>query len=226
MEDNKSGRDLSEFQKDLLNDLKKSIKTYDRNMAARTVDKIIENKMDPMVAMNAMTETIRIIGEGFEKGEYFLPDLAGAADAMNGALPPLEKKIKENGRKVENQGKIVIGTVLGDIHDIGKTMVSTLLKAAGFTVFDIGIDIKAEVFVNALKEHDADILAMSALLTTTAPEMEKVISLIKEENLRDKIKIIIGGGAINQEFADKIGADGYDPTAPGAAKLAKKLIGK
>ena len=226
MERNKSESGLSELHKGLLDDLKRSIKTYDRDLAARTVDKIIENKIDPLVAMDAMTETIRVIGEGFEKGEFFLPDLVGGADAMTAALPALDAEIKKGGSEIKSFGSVVIGTVLGDIHSIGKTMVATLLTAAGFSVHDIGIDVHAEEFISAIKKFSADILAMSALLTTTAPEMEKVISQLKKEGLRDTIKIIIGGGAITQQFSDNIGADGYNPTAPGAVKLAKKLLGK
>ena len=208
----------------ILEDLRTAIKTYDRDLALGTSIKIIESGIDPLIAMNIMTDAIRDIGEGFEEGEYFLPDLVGAADAMTAALPQLERRIKESGQKVDNSGNIVIGTVFGDIHDIGKTMVSTLLKAAGFNVYDLGINIKPDEFIKAVKEHDADILAMSALLTTTAPEMQKVMQGMEIEGLRKKIKIIVGGGAITQDFADKIGADGYDPTAPGAAKLAKKII--
>ena len=173
-----------------------------------------------------MTETLRIIGDGFEKGEFFLPDLIGAADAMTVALPILEVEIKKKGSKVKSLGNIVIGTVYGDIHSIGKTMVATLLTAAGFGVFDIGIDLKAEAFIDAVKKHNAGILSMSALLTVTAPEMKKVIGQLKKEGLRDRIRIMVGGGAITQEFTDSIGADGYGPAAPGAAKLAKKLLGK
>ena len=210
----------------ILEDLRTAIKTYDRDLALGTSIKIIESGIDPLIAMNIMTDAIRDIGEGFEEGEYFLPDLVGAADAMTAALPQLERRIKESGQKVDNSGNIVIGTVFGDIHDIGKTMVSTLLKAAGFNVYDLGINIKPDEFIKAVKEHDADILAMSALLTTTAPEMQKVMQGMEIEGLRKKIKIIVGGGAITQDFADKIGADGYESTAPKAVDLAKKLLGK
>jgi len=130
------------------------------------------------------------------------------------------------GAKKESVGSVVIGTVYGDIHSIGKTMVATLLSADGFAVNDLGINVTAESFVEAAKKYKADILAMSALMTTTAPEQRRVIEILREEDLRDKVKIMIGGGAITQEFASGIGADGYDPTAPGAVKLARSLIGK
>jgi len=121
---------------------------------------------------------------------------------------------------------IVIGTVYGDIHSIGKTMVATLLTANGFVVNDLGINVTAENFVEGIKKYNANILAMSSLMTTTAPEQRKVIETLKEEGIRDKVKIMVGGGAITQGFADSIGADGYDPTAAGAVKLASSLIGK
>jgi methylmalonyl-CoA mutase cobalamin-binding domain/chain len=118
----------------------------------------------------------------------------------------------------------VIGTVYGDIHDIGKNMVATFLLAEGFKVYDLGVDVNAEEFIKAIKKYNADILAMSALMTTTASEQKKVIEMLKKENLREKVKVIVGGAAITEEFAREIGADGYAPTAIQAAKLAKNLL--
>ena len=210
----------------LIDQLKKAIETYNRNLAEETVKKIVGENIDPLSAFSAMTDTIRVIGDGFGKGEYFLPDLIGAADAMAAAMPILEEEIKKKNLKFENLGNIVIGTVLGDIHSIGKTMVATLLKSAGFNVYDVGINISSKEFIEAIKKYNADMLAMSALLTTTAPEMKKVIEDLVREGLRNKVIIMIGGGAITEEFAYSIGADGYDPTAPGAVMLAKKLLKK
>ncbi|MFW6056774.1 MAG: cobalamin-dependent protein, partial [Chloroflexota bacterium] len=159
-------------------------------------------------------------------GDMFLPDLVGAADAMTAATPVIEEEIKRTGAERQSTGTVVIGTVYGDIHTIGKTMVATLLQAEGFTVYDAGINVTAEQFVESVRTQKPDILAMSALMTMTAPEQRKVIETLQSEGLRDSVKIMVGGGAITQEFADTIGADGYDPTAPGAAKLARKLVGK
>jgi methanogenic corrinoid protein MtbC1 len=145
---------------------------------------------------------------------------------MTSATPIIEEEIKRRGTKRESLGTVVIGTVYGDIHSIGKTMVAVLLTADGFVVNDLGINVTAENFVEGVKRYSPDILAMSALMTMTAPEQKKVIATLKKEGLRDKVKIMVGGGAITQEFADSIGADGYDPTAPGALKLARRLIGK
>ena len=210
---------------DILNSLKKAILEYDEDEAANCARKVVEEGIDPVEALNAMTMAIRQVGDGFGNGELFLPDLVGAADAMSAATPILEEEISRSGASRESLGIIVIGTVYGDIHTIGKTMVATLLSAEGFQVIDLGINVTAEGFIEGVKKHNANILAMSALLTTTAPEQRKVIDRLNKEGIRDKVKVIVGGGAITQEFADSIGADGYDPTAPGSVKLARKLIG-
>jgi len=211
---------------EVLENLKKAIMEYDSQGAANWARKAVEEKVDPVEALDAMTVAIRQVGNGFGRGEFWLPDLIGAADAMSAATPILEEEIKRRGARRESLGTVVIGTVYGDIHTIGKTMVATLLTANGFQVYDVGINVTAEKFVEAIKQYKPDMLAMSALMTMTAPEQKKVIETLKKEGLRDKVKIMVGGGAITQEFADSIGADGYDPTAPGAVKLARKLVGK
>ena len=210
--------------KDPIEQLQKAIIIYDTELSKDAANRVVEGKKDPLRALDAMTAAIRLIGDGFASGDLFLPDLVGAA-AMSAAMPIIEEEIKARGGDRKGLGTVVIGTVFGDIHDIGKNMVATFLTAEGFTVHDIGINVRAEGFIEAAKEYDADILAMSALLTTTAPEMTKVISALKSEGLREKIKVMVGGGAITQAFADSMGADGYGPTAPGAPTLARKLIG-
>ena len=211
---------------EVLEELKKSILTYNREGAVIWARKAVKEKINPIEALDAMTVAIRQVGDGFGKGELWLPDLVGGAAAMTAAMPIIEEEIKRVGTKRESVGTVVIGTVYGDIHTIGKTMVATLLIADGFAVNDMGINVTAESFVKGITENKADILAMSALMTTTAPEQRKVIENLKRESLRDKVKIMVGGGAITQDFADSIGADGYDPTAPGAVKLARRLVGK
>jgi len=211
---------------EVLENLKKAVIEYDGEAAASWARKAIQGKIDPIKALDAMTVAIRQVGDAFGKGELWLPDLVGAADAMSSAIPIIEGEINRVGARRESLGTVVIGTVYGDIHSIGKTMVATLLTAHGFAVNDLGINVTAESFVEGIKKYGANILAMSSLMTTTAPEQRKVIETLKEEGLRDKVKIMVGGGAITQEFADSIGADGYDPTAAGAVKLASSLIGK
>lgn len=212
--------------KDPAGELKKSIAIYDKELALTSVTELINKKVDPLIIIETMTGVMKLIGDAYENDELFLPDLIGASDTMSSVMPLVEEEIKRNGQKIKSLGTVVLGTVLGDVHSIGKQMVKTMLQAEGFTVHDIGIDISAEKFINAIKIYDADILAMSALLTTTAFEQEKVISTLIKEGLREKIKIMVGGGAITEDFAKAIGADGYDPTAPGAAKLARKLMEK
>jgi len=209
-----------------IENLRKAVTEYDVEAAANWARKAIEEKVDPLKAMDALTETIRNIGDRFGKGELWLPDLVGAAEAMQAAMPILEEELGKTGRERKALGTVVAGTVLGDIHNIGKAMVCTLLTAGGFNVHDLGVNVKSEEFVAAIKKHNADILVMSALLTMTAPEQRKVIESLKNEGIRNKVKIMVGGGAITQDFAESIGADGYDPTAPGAVRLAKRLIGK
>jgi len=209
---------------EVIENLKKAILEYDAEAAANWAAEAVQQKVDPNEALKAMTEAIREIGDGFGAGDLFLPDLVGAADAMSAATPIIDQEIARVGSKKESLGSAVIGTVYGDIHTIGKTMVATLLTAEGFTVEDLGINVTAEQFVEGVRKCQPDILAMSALMTMTAPEQKKVIETLKNQGLRDRVKIMVGGGAITQEFADSIGADGYEPTAPGAAKLARRLV--
>ena len=211
---------------EILDNLKRAIKVYDTEFAADCAREALNNRIDPIKAMNAVTEAIRGVGDRFGKGELWLPDLVGAAGAMQSAMNVLEAEIKRIGAERRSLGTVVIGTVFGDIHNIGKDMVSTLLIAAGFEVHNLGVNIKAEEFIDAIEEHSADILAMSALLTTTATEQQKVIDALKDKGIREKVKVMVGGGAITEDFAKSVGADGYDPTAPGAVKLARSLVGK
>lgn len=210
----------------VLEQLKKAILDYDPEASAEAARQAIAASVAPTEILAAMTEAIRQIGDGFNRGDLFLPDLVGGADAMSAATPIVEEEIKRVGAQAESTGVVVIGTVFGDIHTIGKTMVATLLQAEGFTVHDVGINVTAEQFIDSVRKYQPDILAMSALMTMTAPEQRKVIETLKSEGLRDSVKIMVGGGALTQEFADAIGADGYDPTAPGAAKLARRLVGR
>ena len=208
----------------VLENLKKAVLEYDNAAAESWARKAIEEGIDPIKALNTLTDAIRQVGDGYGRGELWLPDLVGAASAMTSAVPVIEERIKVTGGKRQSLGTIVIGTVFGDIHNIGKDMVGVLSTAEGFEVIDLGINIPAEKFIEGVKEHNADILAMSSLLTTTAYEQKKVIKALKEANLRDKVKVVVGGGAITEEFAREIGADGYKPTAPGAISLFRELV--
>jgi corrinoid protein of di/trimethylamine methyltransferase len=211
---------------EILENLKKAVIEYDREAAASWARKALEEGIDPIEALDALTGGIRQVGDGYGRGELWLPELVGAAEAMKHAVPIIEDEIKRRGEKRETAGIIVIGTVKGDIHDIGKNIVATLLAIDGFGIIDLGVDVAAEKFIEAVVKHNPDILAMSALLTMTAPEQRKVIDALKKEGIRDKVRVMVGGGAITQGFADDIGANGYGPTAVGAVELARRLTGK
>jgi corrinoid protein of di/trimethylamine methyltransferase len=211
---------------EVIEGLKRAVMEYDAEGAAGWARKAVAEGVAPVKAMEALTEAIRQVGDRFGKGELWLPELVGAADAMQAAMPIVEEELKKTGAKRESLGIVVVGTVFGDIHDIGKAMVCTLLTAAGFEVHDLGVNVRAEEFLEAIDKFKADILAMSALLTMTASEQRKVIETLKARGTRDRFKVMVGGGALTQEFADEIGADGYDPTAPGAVTLARRLLGK
>jgi corrinoid protein of di/trimethylamine methyltransferase len=209
---------------EILEGLKRAIMEYDSERAVSLAQRSIEEGLDPTIALGAMTTAIRQVGDAFESGEVFLPSLFGAAEAMSSALPILEEEVERKGVDRATLGTVVIGTVRGDIHSIGKGMVAAMLVAEGFEVRDIGVDRNAKQFLDAVREYDADILAMSALMTTTAAEQRRVVDSLREEGLRDQVRIMVGGGAVTEGFAKEIGADGYDPTAPGAAKLARRLM--
>jgi trimethylamine corrinoid protein len=205
--------------------LKQIVLDFDTDNAEKTAREAIASGADPMECAKALTEGIREVGEKFGTGELFLPDLVCASEVVKSALPVITAEIEKLGKKRISQGKVVIGTVFGDIHSIGKSLVATLLFASGFEVIDLGVNVKSEDFLKAVKEHDPGILAMSALLTTTMAEQQKVIEGLKKEKVRDKVKVIVGGSPINQEFADRIGADGYGATAPEGVKVVKRLLG-
>lgn len=208
---------------EILEELEKAVVECNGQKATSWARRVVEEGIDPLEALNALTKGIKHVGDGYGRGELWLPDLIGAADAMSNAMPIIEEEIRRKGKKLKKADAIVIGTVKGDIHDIGKNIVATLLVVNGFKIIDLGVDVSAERFIEAIKEHKPSILAMSALLTMTAPEQRRVIEALTKEEIRDRVKVIVGGAAITQEFADDIGADGYDPTAAGAVDLVRRL---
>jgi methanogenic corrinoid protein MtbC1 len=210
---------------DVLDNLRNAILNYDSKGSVEWAREALDMRIDPIKAVDAMNEAIRQVGDRFSEGELWLPDLVGATSAMLAALPILEEDIKRKGANRESLGTVVIGTVMGDIHSIGKDMVTTLLIAEGFEVHNLGVNIRVEEFIEAIERYRADILAMSALLTSTAQEQRNVIEALEESGIRDRVKVMVGGGAITADFAKGIGADGYDSTAPGAVELAIKLVG-
>lgn len=174
------------------------------------------------IVMNAMAKGMEVVGEKYERNEYFLAELIMAGETMKEGMKVLEPYLKTG--ELKKIGKVVIGTVRGDLHDIGKNIVVTLLNAAGFEVIDLGVDVPPEKFVEAVKENSPDIVGMSALLTTTMIEMEEVIKALKEAGLRNKVKIIIGGAPITEEFARKIGADAAARDAVEGVNICKSWV--
>ena len=201
-----------------------AIRDYDVSGSKGWATKALAEGADPVEALEGVSGVMQEIGDLFGSGELWLPDLIGAADAAMAALAVIEDAILKSGRQAKRLGTVVIGTVFGDIHSIGKTMVAALLTANGFKVVDIGTNVPHGQFVEAVKDNHADILAMSAILTTTAPEQRRVIEALKKAGLRDKVRIMVGGAAITTEFAKSIGADGYRATAPEAVELAKDFV--
>ncbi len=210
---------------EILDKLKNMVLDFDIDNAEEAAKEAIDSGVNPVEAANALTIGIQIVGDKFGSGELFLPDLVCSSEVLKKAFPVINAEIEKRGEKAASLGKVILGTVFGDIHNIGKDMVSTLLYAAGFEVIDLGINVKSEDFLKAVSEESPDILAMSALLTTTSAEQKNVIEGLTRAGLRDKVKVIVGGSPINQEFADLIGADGYGATAPEGVKMVKKFLG-
>jgi corrinoid protein of di/trimethylamine methyltransferase len=198
----------------------------DDDEASALAQSALEQGVDPLDAINkGYTAGMDVVGELYSTGEYFLPDLILGGEAMKAALASLEPALKASGQAREVAGVVVLGTVKGDIHEIGKSLVGSMLSANGFEVYDLGIDIEAGEFVAKAREYKADIVALSALLTTTMLHQRDVIEHLAEAGLRDKVKVMVGGSPVTQGWAEQIGADGFAEDAAGAVGVAKKLMG-
>jgi len=211
------GEEILEKIKNLMVDLE-----IDRVKEA--VQEALNKNIPPLTIIDkALSPAMEIIGEKYEKGEYYLAELVVAGDTFKEVMDILKPYLKK--QTLKKLGKVVIGTVRGDLHEIGKNIVATMLETAGFDVYDLGVDVPPEKFVEKAKEVDADIVALSALLTTTMIEMKNVIDEFKKAGLRDKVKIIVGGAPVTEEYAKKIGADAYGKDAVEAVKICKQLVG-
>lgn len=189
------------------------------------VQQALDEGIDPKEILNeGLLSGMMTIGEKFKNNEVFVPEVLVAARAMNAGISVLEPELVKVGN--EPVGKVVIGTVKGDLHDIGKNLVSMMIKGAGFEIYDIGVDAEADAFIDKAEEVGADIICMSALLTTTMPSMKVVMDRLEERGLRDKYIVMIGGAPVNQSFADQIGADYYTEDATSAAEVAKAAMNK
>jgi 5-methyltetrahydrofolate--homocysteine methyltransferase len=193
-----------------------------RDVAKESVEQALADGVDPGEVLDTMIRAMEQVGQLFEEGEYFVPEMLIAARAMKTGMDILKPQLVD--ADIQPAGKIVAGTVKGDLHDIGKNLVCMMLEGAGFQVVDLGANVTPEAFVNAVNEHQPDFIAMSALLTTTMPNMQTTIEALKAAGVRDKVKVLIGGAPITDAYAEKIGADGYAPDASRAVKLAKALV--
>jgi len=186
----------------------------------------LEAGVEPLTIIDeGLMPGMMVVGDKFQSGEYFLPHLIIAATGMQQAMALLEPVLVSRQEKAERAGTVVIGSVAGDIHEIGKTLVGTMLAASGFQVYDLGVDVPTKTFVDKVKETGADILGLSALLTTTMTVQREIIDALVEAGIRDQVKVVLGGAPVSQEWTDTIGADGYAEDAVGAVNLAKGLMG-
>lgn len=215
------------MKKELVNGLMNAVVNYDVEDAVKLAEEALKAGVDPVEAIQeGLAKGVRIIGDRFGAGEAFLTELMIAAEAMKQAMAILEPAIPKRAKAAKKAlGKIIIGTVEGDIHAIGKSIVGTMLTVAGFEVVDLGVDVSVEKFIEKTREVKPDIIGMSALMTTTMLKMADIIKTLDEEDLRKKVKIIVGGAPTSREWAEKIGADGHGGDAMEAVEVAKKLIG-
>jgi len=210
---------------DIFGQLKQAVIDQDQEAVVAAVDQALADGVEPKrIIDEGLLPGLNVIGEQFECEDIFLPELMQAALAFQEAMAILEPKIKEAGGEGPKKGKIVLGTVKGDLHSIGKNILKLLFETSGYEVWDLGIDVDLFQFLNKAKEVDADIIAMSALLTTTLVGQRDVIEALNDQGARDQYKIIIGGGATTQEWADTIGADGWAASAYEAVNLANRLV--
>lgn len=208
---------------EMLEFLKQSVIEMDVEKAAELTQKALDEGLDAEEVLNrALVPAMDVVGEEYEQGKRYLPEMFLSAEAMKSAMEVLSPWLGRSRAKLA--GVAVIGTVEGDLHDVGKNLVRMMLEGSGFEVHDLGTEIPASQFVEAVKKHDADIVGMSALLTTTMIYMPEVIEVLKGADLRDRVRVMVGGAPLTQEFADGIGADGYAPDAAAAVKLAKRLM--
>ena len=202
-----------------------AVLTGDARLAVRVVQAALAAGADPEgLVTGSMIPAMTEVGRRFEEGEYFVPELLIAARAMKGALEILRPLLTARG--IEPVGRVVIGTVKGDLHDIGKGLVGSMLQGGGFEVVDLGVDVAPDRFIASAQEAGADVIALSALLTTTMLGMRRVVELLERDGLRSRFKVIIGGAPVTRQFAQSIGADGYSDTASGAVALARQLVAK
>lgn len=205
-------------------DMSKAIVDGDGALAGRLAGEALGAGLNPSEVIEmGYVPGIRRVGELWEAGDYFLPELISSAEAMKAAMAVLEPVLRHSGGRAATGGKVVIGTIEGDIHDIGKNLVAAMLQAGGFEVFDLGADVKLEKFIEKAEAVSADFICVSALLTTTMVNQKRLVALLRERKLRDKYMVLVGGAPASRKWAEEAGADGYAENAVAAVKLAKDM---
>ncbi|MBM4274524.1 MAG: cobalamin-binding protein [Deltaproteobacteria bacterium] len=210
---------------DILKRLEEAVVRGNMDEVKDLTQSALDNNLAPLTILDqGMIKGLEVVGQKFECQQIFIPEMLLSAMAMKEGLSLLKPRLENS--DTPNLGKVVIGTVEGDVHDIGKNIVSMMLTGAGFQVVDLGFDVPAHKFLDAVKQEKADILALSCLFTPTRLAMKDVLQALLEANMRDKVKVLIGGAPIDQKFCDLIGADGYAPDAPGGVQKARAWLGK
>jgi corrinoid protein of di/trimethylamine methyltransferase len=210
----------------MFKEMAQSITDGEAEKAAELAKQAVAQGIDPLDAINkGFVAGVNYVGDQFSCGNMFLPELVMAGEAMKAAVAVLEPELAKRGKERKMLGKVVLCTVEGDIHEIGKTLVGTMLSATGFQVYDMGVDVPVMKVVEKARDVNADIVAMSALLTTTMVHQKDVIEALEDVGLRTKVKVMVGGAPVTQEWVKQIGADGYSEDAIGAARVAKQLLG-
>lgn len=212
-------------KQEILERLTSAVVNGDKNLAADSAKEAISQSIDPIEALEeGLSKGMDVVGDRFGKGEAYLPELLMAAEAYNSAMEVLTPEIEAQDKIITKRGKVLIGTVKGDVHNIGKNIVATVLNTNGYEVVDIGVDNPSLNIIQEAEKVKADVIALSSLMTTTMPAQREVIDTLKELNLRDKYKVIIGGGPVSQGWADEIKADGYGETAIEAVAVVTELL--
>jgi 5-methyltetrahydrofolate--homocysteine methyltransferase len=212
---------------ELRKELGDALSTGDTELAASLTQKALNNGIEPLdLIQQVIVPTLTKVGQDFQDFVIFLPELMSAGEAAEKATAILEAYIVASGKQSASLGTVVIGTVENDVHDIGKNILSTLMRSHGFKVVDLGREVTPSAFLDAAQKEQADIIAMSSLMTTTRPYTRSTINLFKELGLRDRYIFVVGGGCVTQDWADEIGANGYAPDAASGVEMCKKLLGK
>jgi 5-methyltetrahydrofolate--homocysteine methyltransferase len=209
----------------IADELKAAVASGRASDIAHLTRQALEAGMEPLSIADILSEGIRGLGDRFSRGEVFLPELMMGSKAMKEGIAILIPELKKSEESIAKSGRLVIGSVAGDIHDIGKNLVTLMMEISGFEAIDLGVDVSIDRFLEAVKEHNPDILGLSALLTPTMVQQQEVMLALTKDGLRDRVKVMVGGAPATQDWARRIGADGYAPDAVSCVRVASELLG-